>query len=321
MIRLRTSTTEPRPARAVDLPAVGALLDRAFSAYQVSLSFEPAVMDLFWAWDWGPSKLSLFLGERNAPRAVVMSSVRMARWRGSSLVGVHVGPVGVDPDYQRRGYGRTMMEAVERRAIKRGADFMTLTVEARYGAQRLYGRLGYQIIERFRPLLAPLQGAGGRWVPGGPVEEVSPIEPGFVFRREPAPQRWNSAIVEAPRKIFTADTRLGLRGFQLDDAAAVTLTWPVREQFSWGTTRGRITQVLRVNGEGAPLYQVLRAASADAAQLGSAGIYGLPSVGLPVTMFRPEGTAFVYRMAKGLTDVGKAAVEGTIAYYEICPAC
>gem|GEM_PF-1557169 len=321
MIRLRTSTTEPRPTRSVDLPAIGALLDRAFSGYQVSLSFEPSVMDLFWSWDWGPSKLSLFLGERNAPKAVVMSSVRMAKWRGRLLTGVHVGPVGVDPDFQRQGYGRKMMEAVEQRALKRGADFMTLTVEARYGAQRLYGRLGYQVIERFRPLLAPLHGKDGRWVGSGMPQGVSPIEPGFVFRREPAPQRWNSAIVEAPRKIFAADTRLGLRGFQFEDAAAVTVTWPVREHFAWGTTRGRITQVLRVSGDGAPLYQVLRGASADALQQGAAGIYGLPSVGLPVTMFRPEGTAFVYRMAKGLTDLGKAAVEGTIAYYEICPAC
>ena len=321
MIRLRTSSNSPRPVRATDLPSVGALLDQAFSAYRVSLSFEPSVMDLFWSWDWRPSRLSLVLGERNAPRAVAMAAVREAVWRGREIVGVHIGPVGVAPDLQRHGYGQMLMENIERRARKRGADFLTLTVEARYGAHRLYNRLGYRVIERFRPGLARLQGGRAPWAHAADDAQVLPIEPGFLLGRAQSSRRWNSAIVEKPRAIFSADGRLALQGFQAEGAAAVTISWPVRESFEWGTTRGRITQVLRVSGVGRPLKTVLVAAAREASVQGSAGIYGLPSVGLPVTLFRPQGTSFVYRMAKGLSEVGKAAVEGTIAYYEVCPAC
>ena len=57
----------------------------------------------------------------------------------------HVTNVAIMPDYRKSGRGRTLMLAMMERAIKFGAEKMTLEVrEGNLVAQRLYAKLGFE---------------------------------------------------------------------------------------------------------------------------------------------------------------------------------
>lgn len=61
----------------------------------------------------------------------------------------HVIAVGVAPECRRKGYGRWMMQQVERGFRAHGVRTMRLEVRTtNVGAQRLYIKLGYVIVER-----------------------------------------------------------------------------------------------------------------------------------------------------------------------------
>lgn len=56
----------------------------------------------------------------------------------------HVTNIAVHPDYRRRGIGNQLLLAIEKLALERGVNRLTLEVRvSNEGAQRLYRKLGY----------------------------------------------------------------------------------------------------------------------------------------------------------------------------------
>ena len=64
---------------------------------------------------------------------------------------VELARMRVDPDHQRRGYGRRIYEELERRARSQGADEIALDTMARQTAARgLYESQGFEEVHRER---------------------------------------------------------------------------------------------------------------------------------------------------------------------------
>jgi len=70
-------------------------------------------------------------------------------WIGDHHGDLYVFDIVVDESARGRGYGTAALELVEERARERGATGVSLSVFAHNtGAQRLYERLGYEVVEK-----------------------------------------------------------------------------------------------------------------------------------------------------------------------------
>jgi len=57
--------------------------------------------------------------------------------------------LAVDPDYRRQGYGRRMMEAIEKELLKKGCPKINLQVRGdNAGTQAFYDKIGYKTEDR-----------------------------------------------------------------------------------------------------------------------------------------------------------------------------
>ena len=99
---------------------------------------------------WSESSLELLLGDSGVGFALTANG-ELAAYVGmvSVLDEGQITNVATFPKYRRQGYGRTVMEALERYARERGIVLMSLEVrESNSGAIALYESLGWRSVGR-----------------------------------------------------------------------------------------------------------------------------------------------------------------------------
>jgi len=299
----------PKPVGRRELADVAELLNAAFAKHRESMHFSADMLSVFAGWTWRLPGHSLALRDRGL-QAVAMAGQRPATFHGMSLSVVHVGPVGVRPDRQRRGLASTLLRAVEDRAKR--CDLLTLTTEPAYGAHRLYERLGYQVVERYRPSVVALGAAG--W----PPVEAARLSAGAFWKGASAHDGRPSAIVENTASAPPHVPALGPRYLRVADGAVATIDWPVVSR-TGGTRHLKSTQVIAIRGPRRARSAVVHAAARAARAAGSEVLYSLPSVAVEHPRLRPTGPV-VLRMAKALTPKGERALAVAAAWDEVCPA-
>lgn len=98
-------------------------------------------------WSWTPERVAASVRSRNALVVVARSRERIAGF-GIMRYGdddAHLDLLGVDPDYQRGGVGRQLVQWLEKPALVAGISAVFLEVRVRnHGAQAFYERLGYR---------------------------------------------------------------------------------------------------------------------------------------------------------------------------------
>jgi ribosomal protein S18 acetylase RimI-like enzyme len=133
----------PRPlalrrATVDDLPAIGAVINAAYTRYLTRMDKPPAPM----LRDYAPSVEAGATWVTGSPVTAVLTLYP----REDHL---YVENIAVDPSAQGRGLGRALMEFAEQEAARRGLNRMALvTHETMTENQAIYARLGYVEIER-----------------------------------------------------------------------------------------------------------------------------------------------------------------------------
>ncbi|MBK9367305.1 MAG: GNAT family N-acetyltransferase [Deltaproteobacteria bacterium] len=290
---------------------LGALLDEAFAEHDEAQRFEPEVMALLLDGPRGGAQLSLVAEDAGRPVAVAFVGRRALRWGAKVLHAHHLGPIGVSPRRRREGLGRWMCEAARAHAEGSGADLLTLTTNPSHPARHLYERLGYTIIERFRPSLRAL----------GPTSYLTSLAasepwPGSL----PGPPGRPLALLEDGPQAITAPEALRPRLVRAGDAEVLTLRWPVIARGPGAAIPAWSTQILAVRGRGADQVRAVEAACAYAHHDGSVVAWCHPAVAGPLQGFQRDGAPWVWRMGLGLTAAGAQAVAQARAYDELGPS-
>lgn len=316
-----------RPVTQRDLPDLVALLDAAFSGHGESMDWTLDLLQGFWSWRWGDGGLSRLSTEEDGPLAgVAMADRRAATFDGVSLATAHIGPVGVHPDRRGRGLGTALMEAVEQAASEEaGVDLLTLTTERRHRAHRLYRRLGYGVVETFRPRVAILDGPAllrsvGRaaLAPMGALVTLRGLDghgAAEVAGERSAKTGRPGAIREQP--LPSLPVCMPARCFGVGEARVAIAVLPAVTRSGERRTMS-VAQVLAVHrGDG--LRAASEAALAWARKQGCTTAFVLPAAGPAPRVWLPLGPCML-RMAKPLTESGGRALEAATAWDEWAPA-
>jgi hypothetical protein len=243
--------------------------------------------------------------------AVAFAGERRVRFGAEVLRAVHLGPVAVAPRRRREGLGRVVCEAARAQAERSGADLLTLTTNPSHPARHLYERLGYTIIERFRPSLRALG-------PTSYLGSLAAAEPWpSVF---PGPPGRPVALIEEGPQAIVAPEALRPRLVRAGDAAVLTLRWPVVARGRNGAVPVWSTQLIATQGRGADQVRAIEAACAYAHHDGSVVAWCHPAVAGPLQGFQRDGAPWVWRMGLGLTAAGAQAVAQARAYDELGPS-
>ena len=126
-----------RPAVPDDLPAIRAVVDRAFAPYAARIGRPPAPMLADHAADVAAGRVHVETDAAGRPRGVAVF-----RPDGHAML---LETVAVDPDHAGRGIGRALIAACEAEARRLGLGAVRLyTNAAMDGARALYPRLGYR---------------------------------------------------------------------------------------------------------------------------------------------------------------------------------
>jgi ribosomal protein S18 acetylase RimI-like enzyme len=290
---------------------LGALLDEAFAEHEEALRFEPSVMALLLGGPRGGERLSVVAEDAGRPVAVAFAGERLLRWGDIVLRAVHVGPVGVSPLRRREGLGRAVCDAARAHATARGADLLTLTTNPTHPAWHLYERLGYTIIERFRPSLRAL----------GPTSYLTRLADSEPWPAHlPSPPGRPLALIEHGPQGVVAPEVLRPRLVRAGDAEVLTLRWPVIARGRGAAVPAWSTQVIATRGRGADQVRAIEAACVYAHQDGSVVAWCHPAVAGPLQGFQRDGAPWVWRMGLGLTTAGVQAVAEARAYDELGPS-
>lgn len=302
-----------RAPSAAELAGLAPMLDEAFEGYAEALHYAEGPVAMFSRWCWEPARSAVGVADGRVVGAAV-ASPRGARWRGEPLEVVHVGPVAVLPTH-RGGAGTALMNHIIDRARADGADLLTLTTQRPYGAWRLYRRLGFAVVEAFRP----------PW-----RSRIRLRPPGWAGGLELRPQQWrervarrafrDDAIVERPIPRLPTDNPLKVRCFASGAAGVVTLRWPVLSRTRGPARSVFSVQLIDARGEGRDLERALADAEAAAAEDGATAIFRLPSVRMPDGDWQLTGSALTYRMCRPLTPAGRRAVETATQYDDRAPS-
>ncbi|MCK6521711.1 GNAT family N-acetyltransferase [Myxococcota bacterium] len=291
--------------------ALGALLDAAFAEHDESLRYEPPVMSLLLSGPRDGARLSVIAEDDGAPVAVAFVHLRDIRWGDLPLVGVHLGPVAVCPRRRGEGLGRLVCEEARARAEAIGADLLTLTMNPSHPARHLYERLGYRLIERFRPSIRAL----------GPTSYVGSLAESSPWPTQlPGPPGRADALVERGPDALSAPEALRPRLVRAGDAEVLTLRWPVVARGPGAAIPAWSTQLIAVRGRGADQVRAVEATCVYAHRDGSVVAWSHPAVAGPLQGFQRDGAPWVWRMGLGLSAAGVEAVRRARAYDELGPS-
>lgn len=127
-----------RTMRLDDVPAVAAIDRASFTL------------------PWSEGSFRSDLTTNSAANLIV---AEMADGKGASVAGyigywlvideAHLSTLAVAPSLRRRGIGERLLEEAMRRAVRQGAEMMTLEVRvSNEAAQRLYEKYGFQLVGR-----------------------------------------------------------------------------------------------------------------------------------------------------------------------------
>ncbi len=274
------------------------------------------MLSFFNAWMWKKG-ISLVLASENEVYGAILGGFRQTEFQGQVLQTLHVGPAGIVQRHRRQGHGTEMMRQLTQQAREAGADLLSLTTEAAYGAHRLYRRAGFDVVKAYRPLVRIL-------VPGAPndfehpqlieSEGFSMSAPGLETRQKKPKTLWETGPASPP-----LPTQLRPRAFQLADGQARSLQWSVISRTGGREELVRATQLVQWQPGDAP-QELIAAVCARAAQDKSICVYALPTTAETLPGFNAKGGPLVYRMARGLSEKGQQALKQALSYAEICPA-
>ncbi|MBI5167976.1 MAG: GNAT family N-acetyltransferase [Candidatus Eisenbacteria bacterium] len=194
------------PADSIELPALTALMNEAYSDYDLPMHVDEGAMRFM---------LSTFDLDRAESRVALDGGVPV----GVALLGLRgerawIGGMGVVPAGRRRGLGDTLMKAVIERARARGVREVwleVLTTNAR--AIPLYERLGFRHVRRLDVLrlAAPPATPEGVSTESATVEQV--LEFARLHRRSEEPwQREEGSVRNWVRDGLALEATAAIRG-------------------------------------------------------------------------------------------------------------
>ena len=316
-----------RSPTAADLNELPQLINRCFASYPETIRMTPGVLKFYKEWFWDNSDFSLVDGTNHQLHGVVMAGRRNATYVGKRLDVVHLGPIAISPHMQRRGVATRLLQAIEEKAREEGVDLLTLTTQANQKAHRLYRRLGFGLVEAYRPLVMDLEGMSAEGEAEG-TEGWSPVVQMTFSRSDCISERWELPEFipeEMKPRCYNTEVAANHAFFGLpDDPAgngyAETAQWQVFVREGQRETLKKVTQITRLSGEPPDIKLVVEAATRQAIRDGSSAIYCVPAVATELPGFTESGSPMVYRMAKQLTDFGDTAVKEAVRYDEILPA-
>ncbi|MEL6349075.1 MAG: GNAT family N-acetyltransferase [Myxococcota bacterium] len=315
-----------RPLTAPELPSVSALLEAAFRAYEDTMDWNPAILSAFWRWRWRLTDASVVIDGADGIHGVAFGDRR----RAGLLRILHIGPVAVHPDHQGQGLGTALMKSYH---TAERIDLLTLTAAARKDAHRLYLRLGYRIIERYRPRVAILdpralaEAAQMNWMtpllwlmkarlqpPNPRVRQMGAWEAALLGAGAPRP----GAIHEDP--LPPPEEDLPTAAFRCAGATVSAVILPARTLIGGDhLRRAKVLQIRGVVGGGAALWSATDAALRWGIARGCVSAFALPSAGA-VPRLRWTLGAPTLRMARPLTAAGEQALKDARAYDEQSPS-
>lgn len=306
----------PRKLEGRDLARLPAFLDQAFAGTRDATRYTPDVVGFFARWMWNESPLALVLEDESGLVAASLGALRAAQWNQETLQVVHLGPIAVRPDQQRKGLGAKLLAATTQIARAGHADLLTLTANASHGPHRLYSREGFHIAEAYRPLERPLT-RGVPLLASCAARQVDEAE--WSSAPRPHPPR-PGAIAEALVRPTLTPASLCPRWFLAEGAGVATVRWPIVTRGGGEERHLHATQIVARWGTGPGVVDAVSAAEAAARTDGSTCIYTLPSVAEVLPGFRRDLSPVIYRMAKPVSSRGKDTLSQAAAWDECCPA-
>jgi ribosomal protein S18 acetylase RimI-like enzyme len=137
-----TGSVEIRPAQAVEVDALRAIVQRAYEGYVTRIGQRPAPMDDDYASRVGKGQVSV-AALNGEPVGLIVAVVA-----DDHLL---IDNVAVEPAHQGQGVGRALLAHAEQIAARRGLSELRLyTNAAMLENLALYPRLGYREVERRR---------------------------------------------------------------------------------------------------------------------------------------------------------------------------
>jgi len=135
-----------RSATSADVPALLRLKRQLAILENAEFVLHATAQD--WLRDgFGPqARFTAFLAEHaGAVVGMVTASERYyTSWAGCTL---YIQDIYVEPDWRGRGIGAALLGCVARLALERGSPLVELTVREDNPARRLYGRIGFKLVE------------------------------------------------------------------------------------------------------------------------------------------------------------------------------
>ena len=301
-----------RPFRESDYESLQRVLNLAFSNYRDATRYHESMLQFYREWMWSDGT-SLALASDEALYGVLMAGYREATFEEKRLRIVHIGPAGIVPRHRRKGLGTDMMRQAIQHAREAGADLLTLTTEAAYGAHRMYRRAGFDVLEAYRPLVAGL-------APNAPTQPLhEAVRLSDTWTSSPHTQPPEKCIQEIGPLSPPPPTKLRPRQYEHQGGLAKTLQWPVLSRRGSKEELSYATQLVHWEPGENP-QKLLDTVLAIAQNERSICVYALRSTADTLPGFSTRGAPLVYRMVRALTDQGHDAVRNATRYYEICPA-
>ena len=303
-----------RPIEDPDYQSLASTLNSAFSTYRDATLYTNPMLAYFKEWMWSDSP-SLVLSDGEVLHGALMAGFRTVRAADENLRVLHIGPFGIEKPLRRLGWGTKMLRALTQEARESGADMLTLTTEALYGAHRLYRREGFDPIQAFRPRLLMLSTPQADPAPFEGIHTSSNICPrGLTSLEAPA-----SDLIESGPAGPPIPAALHPNQWELSGGRATTIQWSILTRQGDRETRQRVAQLIAWEPGETP-DALFRAVREHSAAQGSACLYALSGLSGKLPQLQSKGSALVYRMGRPLTEKGKNAMREARYYTEIAPA-
>lgn len=138
-----------RTERMEDHPVVASIVERAFADVPYSDHREHLMVDRLRDTDAFIASLSLVAVLDGEPVGHILLTKAKIQNEPKSTETLALAPLSVVPEYQKRGGGRSLVEAAHRRAAALGFGSIVLV-----GIPNYYGRFGYEPLDRY-PIALP----------------------------------------------------------------------------------------------------------------------------------------------------------------------